>query len=78
MCLQPFIEVRDGRHPCLSHTVSGADFIPNDIVIGLDDVSLFQSVLSCESTVHDCQELTELQETDFLGISLPYLTCGVG
>jgi len=37
--LQPFIEVREGRHPCLSRTVSGGDFIPNDIVIGLADVS---------------------------------------
>jgi len=37
--LQPFIEIRDGRHPCLSRTVSGGDFIPNDIVIGRTDVS---------------------------------------
>jgi len=41
MILQPFIEIREGRHPCLSRTVSGGDFIPNDVVIGLDDVSFF-------------------------------------
>ena len=37
--LQPFLEIRDGRHPCLSRTVSGSDFIPNDVVIRVDDVS---------------------------------------
>jgi DNA mismatch repair protein MSH6 len=34
---KPFIEIRDGRHPCLSRTYSGGDFIPNDTVIGLSD-----------------------------------------
>lgn len=29
----PFLDIRDGRHPCVSHTYSGDDFIPNDIVI---------------------------------------------
>jgi DNA mismatch repair protein MSH6 len=30
---RPFIDIKDGRHPCLTKTFSG-DFIPNDIVIG--------------------------------------------
>ncbi|RUS83473.1 hypothetical protein EGW08_008789 [Elysia chlorotica] len=34
---QPFIEIRDGRHPCVSRTFEGGDFIPNDTVIGMGD-----------------------------------------
>ncbi|KAK2165845.1 hypothetical protein NP493_1348g00035 [Ridgeia piscesae] len=33
-CDQPLLEIRDGRHPCISHTFAGTDFIPNDTVIG--------------------------------------------
>ena len=29
----PFLDVRNGRHPCVSRTYSGDDFIPNDVVI---------------------------------------------
>ena len=32
--IKPFIEIRDGRHPCTIQTFSGDDFIPNDVVIG--------------------------------------------
>ena len=38
---QPFLEIREGRHPCISRTFSGGDFIPNDTVIGMQDVSIF-------------------------------------
>ncbi|XP_048590320.1 DNA mismatch repair protein Msh6-like [Nematostella vectensis] len=31
----PFIEIRDGRHPCIARTFTGDDFIPNDTVIGI-------------------------------------------
>ena len=31
---QPFLEIRDGRHPCLTRTFLGGDFIPNDTLIG--------------------------------------------
>jgi len=34
---QPFLEIRDGRHPCISRTFSGGDFIPNDTVVGIRD-----------------------------------------
>ncbi|GFO37513.1 DNA mismatch repair protein msh6 [Plakobranchus ocellatus] len=34
---KPFIEIRDGRHPCVSLTFEGGDFIPNDTVIGTQD-----------------------------------------
>lgn len=37
---QPFLEIRDGRHPCISRTFSGGDFIPNDTVVGIKDVSM--------------------------------------
>lgn len=29
----PFLDVRDGRHPCVTHTYTGDNFIPNDVVI---------------------------------------------
>ena len=29
----PFLDVRDGRHPCISLTFTGDEFIPNDVVI---------------------------------------------
>lgn len=31
--MQPFIDIRDGRHPC-ALTTSGDDFIPNDVTFG--------------------------------------------
>ncbi|XP_069105499.1 DNA mismatch repair protein Msh6-like [Argopecten irradians] len=34
---EPFIEIRDGRHPCIAKTFTGGDFIPNDTLIGLKD-----------------------------------------
>ncbi|XP_056342747.1 DNA mismatch repair protein Msh6 [Oenanthe melanoleuca] len=30
----PFLELRNSRHPCITKTFFGDDFIPNDIVIG--------------------------------------------
>ncbi|XP_069992408.1 DNA mismatch repair protein Msh6, partial [Penaeus vannamei] len=32
--VQPFIEIRDGLHPCVVTTFSGDEFIPNDVVLG--------------------------------------------
>ncbi|NWQ63822.1 MSH6 protein, partial [Neopipo cinnamomea] len=33
----PFLELRNSRHPCITKTFFGDDFIPNDIVIGSRD-----------------------------------------
>lgn len=33
----PFLELRNSRHPCITKTFFGDDFIPNDIVIGSKD-----------------------------------------
>jgi hypothetical protein len=44
--LQPFIEIREGRHPCIARTFSGGDFIPNDTVVGAKDVSTKSGFLS--------------------------------
>ncbi|XP_071491838.1 DNA mismatch repair protein Msh6-like [Diadema antillarum] len=33
--IQPFIAMKDGRHPCISHTFSGGDYIPNHTFIGI-------------------------------------------
>ena len=30
---QPFLKIVSGRHPCISHTYSGEEFIPNDVII---------------------------------------------
>ncbi|XP_022106903.1 DNA mismatch repair protein Msh6-like [Acanthaster planci] len=35
--MQPFIAIQNGRHPCISHTFTGGDFIPNDTYIGTTD-----------------------------------------
>ena len=37
-CLTPFIDIKNGRHPCLGKTANG-DFIPNDLVIGCQDAN---------------------------------------
>ncbi|XP_061180194.1 DNA mismatch repair protein Msh6-like isoform X2 [Saccostrea echinata] len=34
---EPFIEIREARHPCVTRTFGGGDFIPNDTVIGIPD-----------------------------------------
>ncbi|CAC5386036.1 MSH6 [Mytilus coruscus] len=34
---EPFIEIREARHPCVVRTFGGGDFIPNDTVIGIAD-----------------------------------------
>ncbi|XP_048728354.2 DNA mismatch repair protein Msh6-like isoform X2 [Ostrea edulis] len=34
---EPFIEIREARHPCVTRTFGGGDFIPNDTVIGIAD-----------------------------------------
>ena len=31
--ISPFIEIINGRHPCLTKTFSG-DYIPNDVILG--------------------------------------------
>lgn len=33
----PFLELRGSRHPCITKTFFGDDFIPNDLVIGCED-----------------------------------------
>ncbi|XP_038051603.1 DNA mismatch repair protein Msh6-like [Patiria miniata] len=35
--MQPFIAIQNGRHPCISRTFTGGDFIPNDTYIGTAD-----------------------------------------
>ena len=43
---QPFLEIREGRHPCICRTFSGGDFIPNDTIVGIADVWNFLYVLN--------------------------------
>ena len=35
---QPFLDIKNGRHPCIVRTYSGDDFIPNDVTIGEKEV----------------------------------------
>lgn len=32
---KPFIEIRNGYHPCITNVFAGGEFIPNDMVIGM-------------------------------------------
>ncbi|XP_043931014.1 DNA mismatch repair protein Msh6 [Protopterus annectens] len=34
---KPFLELRGSRHPCITKTFFGDDFIPNDIIVGCKD-----------------------------------------
>ena len=34
----PYLEIKDGRHPCVIQTFTGGDFIPNDVIINSDRV----------------------------------------
>ncbi|BFZ11157.1 hypothetical protein BsWGS_14196 [Bradybaena similaris] len=34
---EPMLEIREGRHPCVTRTFEGGDFIPNDTLIGIKD-----------------------------------------
>ena len=44
---QPFLEIREGRHPCVCKTYGGGDFIPNDTVIGRWDPSSDEKSSPC-------------------------------
>ncbi|NXO35111.1 MSH6 protein, partial [Locustella ochotensis] len=46
----PFLELRNSRHPCITKTFFGDDFIPNDIVIGIKD--------ECSSSEASCVLVT--------------------
>ena len=35
---KPLLVMREARHPCFSRTATGSDFIPNDVIIGVQDV----------------------------------------
>ena len=34
----PFLEIRNGRHPCLVQTFTGNDYIPNNTLINASQV----------------------------------------
>ena len=38
---QPFLDIKNGRHPCIVRTYSGDDFIPNDVTVGMKEVRIF-------------------------------------
>ncbi|XP_066936562.1 DNA mismatch repair protein Msh6-like [Clytia hemisphaerica] len=37
---KPFIELRNSRHPCSALSWKGEDFIPNDILLGIDEFNI--------------------------------------
>ena len=63
--LQPFVEIREARHPCVIRTFGGGDFIPNDTVIGIPDVSL-QGYIIPKSQTSDNDSLYKLSPNWFL------------
>lgn len=44
---KPFLELRGSRHPCITKTFFGDDFIPNDIIVGCRDTDDEKSQASC-------------------------------
>lgn len=44
---KPYLEIREGRHACITHTSAGDDFIPNDTLIGIKDDSDMETDDSC-------------------------------
>lgn len=36
---KPFLEIRNGYHPCITNVFAGGEFIPNDTVIGTSDAA---------------------------------------
>lgn len=39
-CDEPYITIVGGIHPCVTQTFTGDDFIPNDVAINSDKVTL--------------------------------------
>lgn len=46
---RPFIDIKNGRHPCIARTFTG-EFIPNDIVIGSQVRLYMKRFLFCFSS----------------------------
>ncbi len=49
--VNPFIEIVNGRHPCLAKTFSG-DFIPNDVLIGCEVNTFFATPILIISLIN--------------------------
>lgn len=41
----PFLEIRAGRHPCVVHTFTGNEYIPNDTLINASQVGIHYTLL---------------------------------
>ncbi|XP_016049760.1 DNA mismatch repair protein Msh6 isoform X2 [Erinaceus europaeus] len=44
---RPFLDLKGSRHPCITKTFFGDDFIPNDILIGCEEEEQENSQTSC-------------------------------
>ena len=67
---QPFLEIREGRHPCIGGSFVGSDFIPNDTVTGIPDVSTWQKVqLSTTALFYLLYLITEILEVKSPSVS---------
>nr|QIC49977.1 DNA mismatch repair protein Msh6-like protein [Actinia equina] len=56
--IQPFLEIREGRHPCISRTFSGGDFIPNHTVVGIVDNEDESGSVSTDNALSTCVLVT--------------------
>ncbi|XP_033640935.1 DNA mismatch repair protein Msh6-like [Asterias rubens] len=52
--MQPFITIQNGRHPCISRTFTGGDFIPNDTYIGTTDDNAMETNADPAETDKSC------------------------
>lgn len=43
----PFLDLKGSRHPCITKTFFGDDFIPNDILIGCEEEEEENGKLLC-------------------------------
>ena len=39
------IAIKDGRHPCITRTFAGGDYIPNDTYVGIVEVSIYSFII---------------------------------
>ena len=51
----PFLEIRAGRHPCVVHTFTGNEYIPNDTLINASQVGTLYCYYGYHHTLqHNC------------------------
>ena len=69
----PYLIIEEGIHPCITSTFSGGDFIPNDTIIGINQVCLIFSPIFtgiAERIAYCCCVLSKQESTLFFKLSI--------